>query len=300
MYIDDGNRYLRLGGVVGRVDVAHILGALEDAEGQGGEEVPGGQKTGGRTQRESGVLAQEVGHLLQLGQTVVHEDLLILELLEGGPVLGTGMLGSQILDGLEDRAPGLDLHIGVIDVWDRVSILVGEGNLGDVLAALPVDLVGESGMVHVQIGLVLGHQMVAVVQLGGMLGEPGGLHIKVVVGHQVHAAEGARLPEGADQLQQIAAGHVQLDQDIVIHALDTRLAGLHMLDGAVEGLDGLEDATQGGDALLEAHHQGGALHGSLGFRGLGCGIGQQNLVLGETVICKKARKAKEKNYIILW
>lgn len=272
--------------------MAHILGALEDAEGQGGKEVPGSQKTGGRTERESGVLAQKVGHLLQLGQTGLHEDLLILELLEGGPVLGTGVLGSQILNGLEHRAPGLDLHIGVVDEWDRVSVLVGECDLGNFLATLAVYLVGESGVVHVQIGLVLGHQMVAVIQFGGVLGEPRSLDIQVIVGHQIHAAEGARLPEGTDQLQQIATGHVQLDEDIVVHALHARLTGLHMLDGAVEGFDGLEDATQGGDALLEADHQSGTLHGSLGFRGFGGGIGQQNLVLGETVICKRAKKKR--------
>lgn len=253
--------------MVRRVDVTHILGALEDAEGQRGEEVAGGQETGGRTQREASVLPQEIGHLLQLGQAVIHKDLLVLELLEGSPVLGTGMLGCQILDGLEHRAPGLDLHIGVGNVGDRISVLVGEGNLGNLLATLAVHLVGESRVVHVQIGLVLGHQVVAVVQLGGVLGEPRGLHGDVVLGQQIHAAEGARLAKGTDQLEEIATGHVELDQDIVSNAFEARLAGLHMLHLAVKGLDGLENPAQRGDALLEAHHQSGALYGSLGFRG---------------------------------
>lgn len=276
--------------MVRRVDVAHVLSALEDAEGQGGEEVAGGQQTGSRAKGESGVLAQEVRHLLQLGQAVVNKDLLVLQLLEGGTVLGTGVLWGQVLDGLEDRTPGLHLHIGVADVGDRITVLVGEGNLGDLLAALAVNLVGESGMVHVQIGLVLGHQVVAVVQLGGVLGEPRSLHADIVLGQQIHAAEGARLAQRADELQQVATGHVQLDEDIVVYALDTRLAGLHMLDGSVEGLDGLEDAAQRGDALLEADNQSGALHGGLSLRGLGSGIGQENLVLGEAIICKKRRR----------
>ena len=43
-------RYSRLGGVVRRAVVAHILGALEDAVGQRRQEVAGRQQAGHRTQ----------------------------------------------------------------------------------------------------------------------------------------------------------------------------------------------------------------------------------------------------------
>lgn len=272
--------------------MTHILCALEDAESERGKEVASGEQTSSWTQRESCVLAQKIGHLLQLGQTMIDKDLLILQLLEGGTIFGTSMLGCQILYGAEDRTPGLDLHIGVVDVWDWVSVLESESDLSDFLAALAVNLVGESRVVHVEIGFVFGHQMIAVIQLGGVLGEPGSLHTDVVLRQQIHAAERARLAQRTDQLQQIATSHVQLDEHIMIHTLDARLTRLHMLHGAVERLDGLQDATQRGDALLEAHHQGGTLQRCLCLSRFRCGISQHNLVLGETIICNY-RKVRE-------
>lgn len=281
--------YLRLGSVVRRVDVTHILCALEDAEGERGEEVASGEQTRSGAQREASVLAQEIGHLLQLGQTMIDEDLLVLQLLEGGTVLGASVFRSQILHGAEDRTPGLDLHVGVVDVWDRISVLESESDLGNFLATLAVNLVGESRVVHVEIGLVFGHQMVAVIQLRGMLGKPRSLHTDVVLGQQIHAAERARLAQRTDQLQQIATSHVQLDEHIMIDALNARLARLDMLHSAVERFDGLQDAAQRGDALLEAHHECGTLYGCLRLGGLRCGISEHNLVLGETVICNYKR-----------
>lgn len=288
--------------MVRRVDVTHILCALEDAEGERGEEVASGEQTRSGAQREASVLAQEIGHLLQLGQTMIDEDLLVLQHLEGGAVLGASVFRGQILHGAEDRAPGLDLHVGVVDVWDRISVLESESDLGNLLATLAVNLVGETGMVHVEIGLVFGHQMVAVVQLGGVLGEPGSLHADVVLGQQIHAAERARLAQRTDQLQQVAASHVQLDEHIMIDALNARLARLDMLHSAVECFDGLQDAAQRGDALLEAHHKCGTLYRCLCLGGLRCGISENNLVLGETVICNYTRweerqSAREDNRI---
>lgn len=285
----DVSEYLRFGSVVRRVDMTHILCALEDAERERGEEVACGEQTGGRAQREARVLAQKIGHLLQLRQTMIDEDLLVLQLLEGGTILGTSVFRCQILHGAEDRAPGLHFDIGVVDVWDRISVLESESDFGDFLATLTINLVGESGMVHVEIGLVFGHQMVAVIQLGGVLGEPRRLHANVVLRQQIHAAERAGLAQRTDQLQQIATRHVQLDEHIVIDTLNARLARLDMLHGAVERFDGLQDAAQRRDALLETHHKGSALNGRLGLGRLRRGISQHNLVLGKTVICNYKR-----------
>lgn len=47
--------YLRFRGVEGGLGVTHVLRALEDAEGETGEEVAGGEEAGGRAQAEAGV-----------------------------------------------------------------------------------------------------------------------------------------------------------------------------------------------------------------------------------------------------
>lgn len=64
-----------------------VLGALEDAEGQRGQEVAGGEQTSGRTQSESGVLPQEGAHVVQLWDLVLHKDSLLLQHCENGTVL---------------------------------------------------------------------------------------------------------------------------------------------------------------------------------------------------------------------
>jgi len=51
-------------------------------------------------------------------------------------------------------------------------LLVGEGNVCYLFATLAVRLVGKSRMRHVQLGLVFGHQVIAVVQLRCMSWEP--------------------------------------------------------------------------------------------------------------------------------
>lgn len=79
-----------------------ILGALEDAEGQRGEEVARCQETGGGTQCETSVATQEVVHLLQLRNAVLDEDLLLLELCEDDIVFAASMLGHQVFDNTEN------------------------------------------------------------------------------------------------------------------------------------------------------------------------------------------------------
>lgn len=51
-------------------------------------------------------------------------------------------------------------------------LLVRESEVGDQLAAGSVLLVGKAGVLRVQLELELGHQMVAVVQVTGVTGEP--------------------------------------------------------------------------------------------------------------------------------
>lgn len=101
--------------------MAHVLGALEDTERERGQEVTSGQQSGGWSQREAGVFAQEIAHLLQLWDAVIDEDLLLLQFVENGDILGTGVLLHQLLDAAEHRRPGLVLDVGVVDVWDWVT-----------------------------------------------------------------------------------------------------------------------------------------------------------------------------------
>jgi hypothetical protein len=159
--------------VVGGGAVADVLGALEHPEGQGGEEVPSGQQSGGGSKREASVLLEEVVHVLQLRNCAHAEDTLLLEHLEHVNVLLASVLLGQLANVSEHGVPGVDFSLHVFDVGNGVAELVSESDLGDHLAASAVLLVGEAGVVHVQLGLVLGHKVVAVVQLAGVTREPG-------------------------------------------------------------------------------------------------------------------------------
>lgn len=157
--------YLRLGGVVGGVCVPDVLRGLEYSEGERGEEIPGGEQTGRGAQRESGALPEEVTDLLQLGDAVRHEYFVGLEQSEHAPVLEARVLGHQVEHGVEHPRPGLVLGFGVFNVGDGISVLVSECDFGNILSPLAINLIGESGVVHVQFGLVLGHQVVAPVEV---------------------------------------------------------------------------------------------------------------------------------------
>lgn len=164
--------YLRLRSMEGRVGVAHILCRLEHAEGQGGEEISSGEQAGGRAQREAGVLAQEVAHAIQLRDAVRDEDISTLQLSKRRLVLCTSVFGHQVQHGVEDPHPGSVLRLSVCDVRDRVVVFVCERDLSNLLPALPVVLISEARMVHVQLWLKFGHQVVAVVQIGSVTREP--------------------------------------------------------------------------------------------------------------------------------
>lgn len=242
--------------MVGRVDVTHILRALEDTESQRSEEVSGCQQTSGRTQCESGVASQEIAHFAQLGKLILTEDSLFLQLGKYATVLGTSVLRHQIDDRVEDGAPGLVLNVGVVNVRNvvtageeknigRIPLLFEElysqsksvsllfeckRNGGNNLSPLAINLIGESGMGHVQLGLVLGHQVIAVVQLRSVFREPWSLDAEVVLSYQVHSTERVGLTQRTDQQQKIAARHINLDEDVVLYTLFARLARFQVDD----------------------------------------------------------------------
>lgn len=202
--------HLRFRCVIRAVDMTNILGALEHPERKAGQEVPSGEQSSGRAQSEPGVLLQEFTDFLQLRNAMSLKDLLLLELLEHSLVLDAGVFGDQVDDGVEHSRPGLVLRLGVRNIGYRVSVLVSESDLRDNLPAGAVLLVGEAGMVHVEIRLVLGHQVVAVVKVGGVAWEPRVFDADGVVGEQGHTVECSALTKVPDELQETLFGHVDL------------------------------------------------------------------------------------------
>lgn len=205
--------------MVRAVDMTDILGALEYPEGKARQEVPRRQETGGRSEGESRALLQEITDLLQLRDTVGLEDPLLLQLLEDPLVLDARVLWHQVEHGVEDARPGLVLRLGVGDAGYRVAVLVSEGDLGDDLASGAILLIGKARVVHVEIRLVLGHQVVAVIEIGGVAGEPRVFDADGVVGEQGHAVQGRALSQIPNQLQQALPAHVDLDEHLELHAL---------------------------------------------------------------------------------
>lgn len=61
-----------------RCAMTYILCALENAERKAGEEVTSCQQTSGWSEGETGVLFQEIRHLVQLWNVVSVEDIVIL------------------------------------------------------------------------------------------------------------------------------------------------------------------------------------------------------------------------------
>lgn len=101
--------------------VPDILRALENAERQGSEEVSGRQQSGRRPQGEARLAPEEVGHLLQLGNALRPEDALVHHELEGLAVFVTGVFFDQVVDGVEDRFPGLVFGFRVGYVRDLLT-----------------------------------------------------------------------------------------------------------------------------------------------------------------------------------
>lgn len=225
--------------MVGGVGVPDVLCGLEYSEGERGEEVPSGEQTSSGAQGESGVLPQEVTDFLQLGDTVRHEDFVGLEHGEYAPVLDARVLGHEVQHGVEHPSPGLVLALGVVNMGDSISVFVSECDFGNILPPLAVYLIGEPGVVHVQLGLVLGHQMVALVEVCSVLGEPRVLDGHVVFVKKIDSHEGGGLPECADELQKVGAGHIDGHEDIELDSIGLGRPGLQVTDGALVVVYGL-------------------------------------------------------------
>lgn len=104
--------------------MADVLGALEHAEREAGEEIASRQQTGGRPERESGVFFQKVGHFVQLRYLVGVEDPVILQHLERVPVLHAKVFGHQVQHVVEHGDPSAQLVRRVLDVRDRVAAVI--------------------------------------------------------------------------------------------------------------------------------------------------------------------------------
>lgn len=159
-----------------------------------------------------------------------------------------------------------------------------KSNGSDDLSPFTINLIGESRMVHVQLWFVLGHQVVAVVQFRSVLREPRRLDAYVVLGHHVHSAERVGLTQRTDQQQQIAARHINLDEDVVLDAFFAGLTRFQVDDDTVVRLNGLEDATQRAHAVTKTNDQSGSLECSLRFGRLGSGVSQDDFLFGESFI----------------
>lgn len=173
--------------------MADVLGALEYSESKAGQEVPRRQETGGRSKSESRVLLQEIADFLQLRYTVRLEDPLLLQCLENPLILHARVFRHQVQHSVEDTRPSVVLRFGVGNGGYRVAVLVGESDFGNDLATGAVLLVGEARVIHVEIRLVLGHQVVAIVEVGGVTGKPGIFNADGIVGEQGHAVQGRAL-----------------------------------------------------------------------------------------------------------
>lgn len=183
---------LRFGCVHWWVSVTNILCALENSESQWGEEVSWSQQASGWSQSKTGVAAQEIVHLLQLWNSILDKDSFFLKLSKDNVVFTTSMLRHQVFDNAEHWTPSVMFNLSVFDARNWIAtvemkvifriridessrgnlLLVSKSNFSNVLSTWSVFLVGESRMVHVQIGFVLGHQMVATVEFWSMLREP--------------------------------------------------------------------------------------------------------------------------------
>lgn len=117
------------------------------------------------------------------------EDLFVAELLEYSLILDASVLGHEVDDRVEDAKPGLVLGLGVGNQRDRVSIFVSECNLRDDLSTGTIFLVRETRVIHVKVRLVLGHQVVATVELRSVTREPRVFDADGIVSQQCHAPQ---------------------------------------------------------------------------------------------------------------
>lgn len=90
-----------------------------------GQEVAGSERARGGTQGEPCVLAEEVTHVLQLGDVFGSKDAFLLEHSEHLTVLLADVLGHKLLYVLVHHVSGGDLSLRVVNVGDGVSAEIG-------------------------------------------------------------------------------------------------------------------------------------------------------------------------------
>lgn len=266
------------------LDVTDVLSALEHPEREARQEIPGREQSGRRSQGESRVLLQELAHLLQLGYTVRLEDLLLLHLLEISPIFGASVFRDQVDQGVEHPGPSLGLRLCIRDGWYRVTVLVRERNFSNELSAGTVLLVSETGMVHVEVRLEFGHQMVAIVEVGRVPREPRVLDADGVVREQGDAVQSGTLAEVPDQLQQVLPRHVDLDEHVELEALFLGRPRLDVGHRPFEVLDRLQDPRQRTDPLPQTQHERRFLHRVLALRAFSYGLRQHHFLLGQSSV----------------
>lgn len=119
-----------------------------------------------------------------------------------------------------------------------------------------------------------------------MLGEPGVLDGHVILVQEVDSHEGGRLPERADELQKVGAGHVDGHENIELDSIGLGRPGLQVTDGALVVVDGLQDASQGAHSVAHAQEQSGVLAGLVSLGRLGDGILQQDFLFSQASVCR--------------
>lgn len=97
---------------------------------------------------------QEVGHVLQLWDIVLPVAAVLDEQREHVVVLFAGVCGVQLRKLPKDSAPGGNLLRRVVNVWQRLPVLVVVRNVREVLAPSSVLWVGEARVVGVQLRAV--------------------------------------------------------------------------------------------------------------------------------------------------
>ena len=187
--------------------VSDVLGGVEHPEGEPGQEVSGGEKSGHRSQLEPGdawqvkfmssftgaatiiITFQEVRNPLELRHFVLVVSAVLLQEGEHVVVLIAGVSLVKSLQIVEDSLPGGFLLRGVFNTRNllstrevcslqninKISILlfVEERDVSKFLSSFPVDRISKPRVIRVKLGSVRENLIGKLVQVLDLPGEPG-------------------------------------------------------------------------------------------------------------------------------
>jgi len=105
--------------------VANVLGRMEDTESEAVQKVAGGQKTHDGTQGESGAVLEELGDAVELRNGAWTVATVLDQEWEHVLVLATSIVREHGDELVKDRGPGIDFHLGVLDMRDRLAPIIG-------------------------------------------------------------------------------------------------------------------------------------------------------------------------------